>query len=220
MYSALLYKEWLKIRWAYFSMVLLTILTLTYIALNLSYYNEFMTAKGFWGNVILLGFPFFSDLEYIPLLIGIVIALVQFTPEMNLSRLKLTLHLPAVENKLLLQMISLGFFLLTLLFLITAIVLWALVGIYFPSEVVSFVLNTSFPWLLVGLAAYFLTSAIVLEPVWARRLILLPFSLGLLDLYLIVENSHTQLTIFLTIAAIAASILILFSGYHFKRGIK
>lgn len=220
MYSALLYKEWLKIRWAYFSMVLLTILTLTYIALNLSYYNEFMTAKGFWGNVILLGFPFFSDLEYIPLLIGIVIALVQFTPEMNLSRLKLTLHLPAVENKLLLQMISLGFFLLTLLYLIMAIVLWALVGIYFPSEVVSFVLNTSFPWLLVGLAAYFLTSAIVLEPVWARRLILLPFSLGLLDLYLIVENSHTQLTIFLTIAAIAASILILFSGYHFKRGIK
>lgn len=220
MYSALLYKEWLKIRWAYLGMTLLSLLALTYIALNLAYYTEFMTAKGFWGNVILLGFPFFSDIQYIPLLAGIVIAVVQFSPEMNLSRLKLTLHLPVEENVLLFQMISLGFALLVFLFALITILLWVIVGIYFPAEVVSFVLNTSFPWLVVGLAAYFLTAAIILEPVWVRRLILIPFSLGFLDLYFIAENPHAQLILFLVFSGLLTSILILFSGYHFKRGIK
>lgn len=220
MYSALLFKEWLKIRWAYFGMILLNVLTLLYIALNLAYYTEFMTAIGFWGYVIFKEFPFFSEIKYIPLLSGLVIAIVQFSPEMNLSRLKLTLHLPAEENKLLLQMISLGFMLLTFLFLIIAIILWIIVGIYFPSEIVSFVLNTSFPWLIVGLAAYFLTSAIILEPIWARRLILIPFALGFLDLFFSIGKAHIQLTLFLIFFGLLASTLILFSGYHFKRGIK
>jgi len=220
MYSALLYKEWLKIRWAFFGMALLNLLALTYIALNLAYYTEFMTAKGFWGNVILLGFPFFSEIKYIPLLSGIVIAVVQFSPEMNLSRLKLTLHLPVEENTLLLQMISLGLMLLVFLFAVVTIILWVIVGIYFPVEVVSLVLNTLFPWLVVGFAAYFLTAAIILEPVWTRRLILIPFAMGFLDLFFTSVNPHTQLTIFLIFSGLLTSTLILFSGYHFKRGIK
>jgi hypothetical protein len=220
MYSALLYKEWLKIRWAFFGMALLSLLALTYIALNLAYYVEFMTAKGFWGNVILLGFPFFSEIEYIPLLSGIVIAIVQFSPEMNLSRLKLTLHLPVEENKLLMQMISFGFMLLVLLFVLITLLLWIIVGIYLPVEVVIFVLNSLFPWLMVGLTAYFLTAAIIIEPVWARRLILVPFTLGFLDLFFNAVNPHAQLTVFFIFSGLLTSTLILFSGYHFKRGIK
>ena len=220
MYSALLYKEWLKIRWAYVGLALLSLLVLTYMALNLAYYTEFMTAKGFWGNVILLGFPFFTDIQYIPLLAGIVIAIVQFSPEMNLSRLKLTLHLPVEENKLFFQMVSLGFMLLVILFSIIALLIWIMVGIYFPSEVVSFVLSATFPWLVVGIAAYFLTSAVILEPVWMRRLILIPFALGFLDLFFIVDTPNTLLTLFLVFSSFLASILILFAGYHFKRGIK
>lgn len=220
MYSALLYKEWLKIRWAFVGMALLSLLALTYIALNLAYYTEFMTAKGFWGNVILLGFPFFSEIKYIPILSGIVIAIVQFSPEMNLSRLKLTLHLPVEENTLFLQMISLGFLILVLLFTVIALLLWIIVGIYLPAEVVLMVLNTVLPWLMVGLASYFLTTAIIIEPVWTRRLIMIPFALGFLDLYYIAQNPHVQLNLFLIIFGLLTSTLILFSGYHFKRGIK
>jgi len=220
MYSALLYKEWLKIRWAYFGMMLLSSLAIIYIALNLAYYTEFMTAQGFWGNVILLGFPFYSEIQYIPLLTGIVIAVVQFSPEMNLSRLKLTLHLPVEENTLLLQMISIGFVILVLLFALIALLLWIIVGIYLPVEVVITVLNATFPWLMVGVASYFLTTAIIVEPVWTRRLILTPFALGFLDLFFIAENPHMQLNLFLILFALLTSTLILFSGYHFKRGIK
>jgi len=220
MYSALIYKEWLKIRWAFFGMTLLSLLAVTYIALNLAYYTEFMTAKGFWGNVILLGFPFYTEMKYLPVLTGIVIAVVQFAPETNASRLKLTLHLPVKENKLLLQMTSFGFMLLAALFIMLTMLLWIAIGKYFPAEVVAFVLNIWFPWALAGIAGYFLTTAIIVEPVWARRLIMIPFVLGFVDLFFDIGNESAELNLFLIIFSLLTATLVLFSGYHFKRGIK
>ena len=220
MYSALLYKEWLKIRWALLGMTLLSLLTLTYIALNLAYYTEFMTAKGFWGNVILLGFPFYTEMEYIPAITGIVIGIVQFAPETNQSRLKLTLHLPVEENKLLLQMTSFGFMLLLFLFAIITLLLLIIIGIYFPSEVITNVLNIWLPWSVGGLAAYFLTVAVIVEPIWVRRLILIPFALGFIDVFFDIFNQSFQLILFLVTFSLLTSTLVLFSGYHFKRGIK
>lgn len=220
MYKALIFKEWLKIRWAYGAMTLLSLLAVTYVALNMAYYNEFMTAKGFWGNVILLGFPFYTELEYIPVLAGIIIAIVQFAPETNDSRLKLTLHLPVEENKLLLQMISFGFVLLFVLFILLTFLLWTIIGIYFPSEVILYVLKIWLPWSIAGLATYFLTSAIIVEPIWIRRLIMIPFALGFIHVFFDIFNHTAQLILFLTILSLFSSTLVLFSGYHFKRGIK
>jgi len=201
-------------------MALLSLLTLTYIALNLAYYTEFMTAKGFWGNVILLGFPFYTEMEYIPVLTGIVIAIVQFAPETNQSRLKLTLHLPVEENKLLLQMTSFGFMLLLFLFAIITLLLLIIIGIYFPSEVITNVLNIWLPWSVGGLAAYFLTVAVIVELIWVRRLILIPFALGFIDVFFDIFNQSFQLILFLVTFSLLTSTLVLFSGYHFKRGIK
>jgi hypothetical protein len=219
MYNALIYKEWLKIRWAFWGMTLLSLLVLTYILLNVAYDMEYMTPKGFWGYVILLNYPFFTDLQYIPVLTGIVLAFAQFSPEMTSSRLKLTMHLPAKENTLLFQMISIGFFLLLGLFILISILIGAISGFYFPKEVVAFVLNTSFPWLVGGLAAYFLSAAIIIEPIWSRRLILIPFALGFLDLFISIGNPHYQLQVFFLLAAFLLSVLILLPAYHFKRGI-
>jgi len=220
MYSALLYKEWLKLRTTFVGLVLLSMLVLAYIALNLAYYNEFMTPKGFWGNVIFLGFRFFVEIKYIPLIAGVVLALVQFVPEMNLSRLKLTLHLPVEENKLLFQMMSIGFILLVSLYVMITLIMWIIVGIYFPSEIINFVLNPLLLWLLGGLSSYFLISAVILEPVWSRRLVMLPFALGFINFFFTSEDPTTGLLIFLILAAVFTALLIPFSGYHFKRGIK
>jgi hypothetical protein len=219
MYAALIYKEWLKIRWAFGGMVLLSLLVLLYVFLNISSNMEYMTPKGFWGYVILMNYPFFTDIQYIPILAGIVLAFAQFSPEMNSSRLKLTMHLPVKENTLLFQMISVGFLLLFILFGMVLILIGIISGIFFPGEVVSFVFHTSFPWLTGGLAAYFLTTAIIVEPLWSRRLILIPFSLGFLDLFVSTENPHYQLQLFFLLSGLLTSVLILFPSYHFKRGI-
>jgi hypothetical protein len=219
MYKALLFKEWLKIRWAFWGMTLFSLLVLTYILLNVAYDMEYLTPKGLWGYVILLNFPFFTDIQYVPLLAGIVLAFAQFMPEMNSSRLKLTMHLPAKENSMLIQMISIGFFLLLALFLMIGIIIGIISGIYFPSEVVAFVIDTSFPWLASGLAAYFLTATIIIEPLWSRRLILIPFALGFIDLFLNLGSPHFNLQAFFLLSALLTSVLVLFPAYHFKRGI-
>jgi hypothetical protein len=219
MYNALIYKEWLKIKWTFWGMFLLSLLVLTYVFLNVAYGMESVGPKNFWGFVILMNYPFFTDIQYIPVLAGIVLAFAQFSPEMNASRLKLTMHLPAKENTLLIQMISIGFFLLLALFVMIAVLIGIISGIYFPAEVVSFVLNSSFPWLAGGFASYFLTAAIIIEPVWSRRLILIPFSLGFLDLFISIGNPHFQLEAFFLWAGLLTSVLILLPAYHFKRGI-
>ena len=54
MYNALIYKEWLKIRWAFWGMTLLSLLVLTYILLNVAYDIEHMSPKDFWAYVILM----------------------------------------------------------------------------------------------------------------------------------------------------------------------
>jgi hypothetical protein len=215
----LIFKEWLKIKWAFWGMLLLGLLVLTYVLLNIAYGMESVGPKNFWGFVILKNYPFFTDIQYIPVLAGIVLAFAQFSPEMNSSRLKLTMHLPVKENTLLMQMISIGFFLLIVLFVMMAALIGIISGIYFPAEVVSFVLNTSFPWLAGGLAAYFLSAAIIIEPIWSRRLILLPFSLGFLDLFISTDNPHYLLQVFFLLSGLLTSLLILFPAYHFKRGI-
>ena len=219
MYTSLLYKEWLKIRWAFWGITLLSLLVLLLMLMNLSYDMEQMTPKGFWSYVIQLGYQYYTDLQYLPILAGILIAAAQFAPEMSASRFKLTLHLPVKENSLLFQMISIGFVLLVILFILITALLALISGIYFPAEVVFDALNASFPWLACGIASYFLSAAIIVEPIWSRRLILLPFSLGFLDLFISVFNSHLHLEMFFLLSGLLTAILILFPAYHFKRGI-
>lgn len=219
MYTSLLYKEWLKIRWAFWGMTLLSLLVLIYILLNVAYDMEYLTPKGFWGYIIERNYQFFSNIQYIPVLTGIVLAFAQFSPEMNSSRLKLTMHLPVKENTMLFQMISIGFFLLLVLFILIAFVLGIISNIYFPAEIVSFALNNSFLWLVGGFAAYFLSAAIIIEPIWSRRLILIPFALGFIDLFVSTVNPHYQLDVFFLLSGLLTSVLILFPAYHFKRGI-
>jgi len=126
MYKAIVYKEWLKIRWAYVAMLIISILIVTYIWLMLSKQMEFNDAKALWGVIIFRKYKFFNDLQYIPLLIGAVIGAAQYAPESSQSRLKLTLHLPVKENKILMQMLLTGFLLIAALYAVITIYLTAI----------------------------------------------------------------------------------------------
>ena len=146
MFKAIIYKEWLKIRWGLLAMTGISLLVLVNILLHVSHDIKFEGANGYWAIVIFRGYQFYGSLRLVPLLIGVVIAFSQFLPEILLNRLKLTLHLPARENKLLFQMILVGFTALFILFLFTLLILAVITSIYFPSEVLSSVLITSLPW--------------------------------------------------------------------------
>jgi len=220
MYKAIVYKEWLKIRWAYAAMFILSILIVTYIWLMLSKQMEFNDAKALWGVIIFRKYKFFNDLQYIPLLIGAVIGAAQYAPESSQSRLKLTLHLPVKENKILMQMLLTGFLLIAALYAVITIYLTAITSSYFPREIVYDMLTTIFPWMLGGSAAYFTCGAVFVEPVWSRRIVLLIFSIAFLSL-LYIEGDHSFSSILLfTILTFLFPFWSLLTGYHFKRGIQ
>lgn len=220
MYKAILYKEWLKVRWAYLAMFVLIIFILTYIWLMLSKQMEFNDAKVLWSVIIFRKYKFFNDIQYIPLLIGAVIGTVQYAPETSQSRLKLTLHLPVKENTILMQMLLTGFIMIAFLYAIIILYLTTITSIYFPREIVYDMLVTILPWLLGGTASYFACAAVFVEPVWARRIVLIIFTVAFLSL-LFIEGDHSFAALLLfTILTFLFPFWTLLTGYNFKRGIK
>ena len=221
MYKAIFYKEWLKIRWIYFAMSAVSLLILGYILLNISHDLKFIKAPSYLYQVIFMGAKFYSIYMYIPLLTGLVIAISQFVPEVHSSRLKLTLHLPENENKILIEMISVGFLFLILLFLFSIIVLAIIVRIYFPTEIVNSVLYTSSPWFIAGIAVYFAVSMIIIEPIWSRRILYFLITYGFTNTlfksywYNLYDRSLPLYILF----TLFFSISILLSGYRFKKGV-
>jgi len=102
MFKSLIFKEWLKIRWASAAVFLVFLLMLGYIYINTAYYMRFIEPTGMWYNVVIRGMIFYGGLYiYLPLFAGILIGITQFVPEIIANRLKLTLHLPMKENTIL-----------------------------------------------------------------------------------------------------------------------
>ena len=221
MFKAVLYKEWLKIRWVYLAMIVVSMLLLLNILLNIAHDMKFVGANGYWSSVIFRGYQFYYSLRLVPVLIGLVIAFAQFLPEILLNRLKLTLHLPVKENKLLLQIIIIGLLALLLLFSLTLLILSIITRIYFPADILFSMLITSLPWFIAGFIAYFSVSMILIEPTWSQRIILILIVLGFVDLYLKNPwyNSYIySLPKFILLAAFF-SISIILSGNRFINGV-
>ncbi len=221
MFKAIIYKEWLKIRWCYIGMAVFTLFVLLYIHLKLAHDMKFSEATSYWYYVIFRGLKFYLQIKYIPFLAGLVVALTQFIPEINMKRLKLSLHLPMRENTILVQMMSVGIVSLILLFALAILILSVITLNFFTVEILRSVLITTLPWFLAGLVAYFAVSMIILEPLWSRRILLILISYGFISClfksywYNLYSNS---LPIFIVLG-LFFSTSILLSAHRFRKGV-
>ena len=168
--NAIFYKEWIKTRWY---LLLALLVTLGFAGYSMLRINRVASMKGVehvWEVMLSRDTVFVDLLEFIPLLVGILLALVQFVPEMHHKCLKLTLHLPYPQ----LRMINL-------------MLLYGLMTVYMQGvlapELYSRILLTALPWYLAGIAAYLLISWICLEPTWKRRVLNLVISVLLLRIF-------------------------------------
>ena len=221
MLKALVFKEWLKIRWASLIMLAVFFLAAVKTALNISYGIRILGANNFWAEIILKNIPFFNDFLYLPVLTGIVIGIAQFFPEVTDSRLKLTLHLPLKENNILLYMTFLGGASVLIISAISLFVMGLITITYFPVEVLNAMLLTSIPWVLAGLAGYFGTITVFVEPIWLKRIFFILIFISYIQALL----APTHLNYFqhslpqFTIVTLFFSIAILFSGHRFRKGV-
>lgn len=223
MLKAILYKEWIKLRWAVIVIAGLTVLSLAYSVSMINYYVEFQGAFQNWmyviGKSLLLKNIVF--VKVLPLITGLAFALIQFVPEMTNKRMRLSYHLPISEKKLLLSSVGIGYMFLLAEILFLFFGLWLAVSMTYPAEIVSKLLMSTIPWFLGGSAIYFMGAFIILEPSWTYRIIYGVMAYGLISKYYEASTYDQYQTLWAYILIVAVMPLtVMFAGHRFRRGSK
>lgn len=190
MWKAIVYKEWIKTRRYLFAALLLTAGFASYGLLRLYRAVELMGAGHIWEVMVTRNAVFIDPIKFVPLLAGLLLAVVQFVPEMQRKCLKLTLHLPVPALATLGAMLVFGLAALSVLFGIGV----AIVGLgplpVIARELAGNILCTALPWFLAGMAAYLLGAWVILEPTWRLRAVNILMSLLVLRLFFLGEVPH------------------------------
>lgn len=220
MTKALFYKEWIKTRWYLLLATLILAIITGYCMLRIDRILDLKEMPEVWGAIILKDTTFIDLLEYFPLLAGVLLAAVQFFPEIHRKCLKLTLHLPYSQSKMIFTMLCYGICVLLACFLISMIIMGIYLPQHFTSSMVRHIILTSLPWYLAGFAGYLLLSWIILEPTWKRRIVNLIISVLLLRVFFLANTAeaYNAFLPWLTILTLLTSTLTWISIVRFKIG--
>jgi hypothetical protein len=220
MLKAIIFKEWIKLKWFLIFYAIFGIMTVGYIFILVRHDIAFHDAKSYWYAILFQGFQYFKYLRYVPLLGGLLIGVAQFFPETVNKRIKLTFHLPREENTLLLMMTGFGAVSLLICYLLMFLFFTGLSMLFFPSQIIMAALVSICPWFLAGMAAYFLSSLVILEPVWIFRLLYFIAACTIIPFFIqpAVSGGYHPINSILFVMVLLLSISILFSGYRFRKG--
>ncbi len=220
MLKSIFYKEWLKIGRITLILFVVGLIAVAGIYLTVRHDLIVSDANKVWDMIVNQRYIYFSIFRFLPLIFGLFIGFAQFVPETTDKRIKLSLHLPVNEEEIVLKMAGFGagvvagmFFLLFLVFYI-----WGLY--YFPYEIMTLTSLTVLPWFLAGLAAYFLISFIVLEPVWKYRIMYAIIAILFISMFYRSDRAgaYQPSVLPLLCCVLLISISSIFSIYRFRKG--
>ena len=143
--NAIFYKEWIKTRWY---LLLALLVTLGFAGYSMLRINRVASMKGVehvWEVMLSRDTVFVDLLEFIPLLVGILLALVQFVPEMHHKCLKLTLHLPYPQLRMINLMLLYGLIVLLACFAANYLLMTVYMQGVLAPELYSRILLTALP---------------------------------------------------------------------------
>lgn len=220
MIKAIFYKELIKTQRTFWVSLLLAILFALYAIMGIRRVTATHGVEHVWLIMLMKEQTFIDSLKYLPAVIGIALGIAQMSPETRLKRLKLTLHLPYPQNKLIAGMLSAGLAELFVIFLVQALIICVYYAGIISSELICNVMITALPWYLAGFNAYLLTSAICLEGTWRRRIMLGLMSVGVLTVYYMQPAPQAYNSMLLGLIVFTALLLLLSinSVYRFKEG--
>ena len=220
MNKMILYKEWLKTRWVLLGFVLVFASVTFYCFLNLTKVVEIRGGGLLWEAMVEKDALLVDIFRYLPAVAGAFLALAQFVPEVQHKRLKLTLHLPYPQKRMLLVMVAFGLLILTVLYALQAGVSAFLLAQWVPVELVSRVFRTTLVWYLAGWAAYLFTSALCLEPTWKTRVLVLMVASAFLYLLFLsgVPEAYNGFLPWLVAYTLLSGVLLFHGVARFKEG--
>lgn len=218
MLKPIYYKEFLKIRWLWLTLLAANALLMAYIFVETRQAFTLDHAEIVWYRVMHLGRIHYGLLQYAPLLTGILTACIQYLPEMTCERLRLSLHLPVSPHRLILAHVLVG---LTAVGTAVALDLAALALItarFFPAEAVNAALLTSLPWGFAGLTAYLGVTLGLLEPNYKRKIFNMAVAAGIVALFLhrADQGAYSRALIFIWVPVVLMIPAVLLPAYHFR----
>ncbi|NDV68499.1 hypothetical protein [Dysgonomonas sp. 25] len=210
MLNALFYKEWIKTRRIIFLLGVVLASLLIYTFIHTGQLFRVGGAVQVWVNIITKDFPLLPEfVRWFPLMAGLLLGLVQFIPEMTDKRLKLTLHLPLPETKILSSMLLYGMLILLAVLVVFYAVLYIGLSCYYPSEILAATTWQMLPWLIGGLLSYFFAAWVCLEPVWRQRVLNALIAIAGLSMYYMSAKSGGY------IYFVPCLLLVLVAGFSF-----
>lgn len=220
MKKALIFKEWIKTRMVFFIALALALAVAAYAILMMNRLIELKGVQHLWIIMLLKDNSFIDIIKYVPLAVGLAIGIAQMAPEMAQKRLKLTLHLPYPQARLIALMLATGLVELLIVFALQAAIITVYDFSIMPSEMVWRVMLTALPWYFAGFTAYLFTTAICLEGTWARRIILGLLAIGTLMIFFLqpLPEAYNGLVLTMIIAILLFTILSFGSVIRFKEG--
>ena len=222
MTQAIFYKEWIKTYRISFILLLAFLCSIAYTYINTAQAFRVTGAINVWEGIITKDTQIMPEIKWLPILAGILLALTQYVPEMQNKRLKLTLHLPLSETKLVSTMLVFGTIVLLVLYTLAYIALLSGLSSYYPQEFIYSAWISSLPWFIAGLMSYLLAAWICLEPMWKQRILNALFSVCILSFLYISEKQGVYAPF---IPYLLGSLVIIFSFpfyavARFKEGVQ
>lgn len=172
MYSAIIFKEWLKTRRMFFIALAAAMLIAVYVILATKSVIAEHGIISLWMSMILKDMSFVEIVTYLPLAIGVAIGVAQMVPEVSQKRLKLTLHLPCPQFRLVAMMLAAGLLELLVIYSLQLATILIYDSTILHPELVGRVALTMLPWYLAGFVGYLFVTAICLEGTWFMRILL------------------------------------------------
>lgn len=220
MIKSIFYKEWLKLRLFWCLAVVVHIGLIAYLLLSL---RSTLLASGVvetWATMIGRDVLMVNQLMYLPLVTGVVLALCQWLPEMQIKRIRLTLHLPIDYTASIGTMLLCSICGLCLLFAVDAAVLAIVEQMWLPRELVWRTFLTCLPWFIGGVVGFTCTSWCLLEPQWKIRCVDILMGAPMVALCFLTAQPACYVKMFpwLLLVLVATACLPFYSVYRFKLG--
>ncbi|MCM1519759.1 MAG: hypothetical protein NC098_03135 [Lachnoclostridium sp.] len=220
MEKALFYKEWLKTRNIFFVALLVAVAMAGYVVLVMNRLIEIHGVDHLWLIMLMKDNSFVDFLKYVPLAVGLAIGAAQMVPEMVQKRLKLTLHLPYPQGRLVALMLFAGIAELLVIYIIQLAIVVIYDASILPHELVGRVALTMLPWYFAGFTAYLFVTAICLEGTWIMRIVLALLAVATLMIYFLQPalEAYNGMILIMIVFILLLTVLSFGSVLRFKEG--
>ncbi len=214
------YKERIKLNRILLAVIIINAAVLIYTFFRVRVGIMLNEPSGIWLDIILRNGIFYSKVETALYVSALLLGVMQFYPEFERKRFRLSCHLPLSEYKMIFYTSLFGIIVLTLLWLIDMAGVVLLASQFFPIDIYRAIPLVMFYWYINTLIIYTFASSLTLEASWNVKLRLALMMTGCIWAFKMeVYNSSLSYAVTAFLFAVFYCFSIYFPALRFRKGL-